>query len=67
MKFSSNFFKFFYSMLDIRIKFTWCINFMTNLLNGKHEGLNTMGDISPKKNEFSGMIQWMNLRELDDG
>jgi len=37
---------------------------MTNLLNGRHE---YHGDISQKKNEFSGMIRWMNLRELDDG
>jgi len=37
---------------------------MTNLLNGRHE---YHGDISQKKNEFSGMIWWMNLRELDDG
>lgn len=64
MKFSSIFFKFCYSILDIMIKFMWCINFMTNLLNGRHE---YHGDISQKKNEFSGMIRWMNLRELDDG
>lgn len=48
MKFSSIFFKFCYSILDIVVKFTWCINFMTNLLNGRHEGLNTMGTFLQK-------------------